>query len=578
MVAHIRHNYTSYDKLLRQISYNEARHQVEKETLEKIIEWRGGEDMTVENTRGDAADDLLKEVIVISDEEETESDADDIHPVHHEQIRVEELPSSWYERDYTRALSPIAQSHREPVQPYPRPVRIHRPSDAQIAQRTQTRYAVWEQARRDYQSRLAQNTTVLERVYKPEPAAHSRILVPLDPPAHPRAPIFHTETLPPRTTRVEYEVRLSPVLDSIPLGRVTQTFGWNNTLQPLPPRQPTPPKFIRDAHGVLFERVEPQVRELRPQPPQRYYQNEVPTMTGALVRARPASPQESAQPAPRYQGNPEPSDGIVLPSVEGSDGSYLPPRTRRNPFDRQAESREANIVRQERTSRDVAYIDLTSSSSQTPKRRRLEEVPPPSGRLAGEGSPGRPVERYYLPQHQRTTHVEPRRIEHGELHYSPQHHQSQAISVRDDPYAARQPVYETREASRPVTRVYEPMPYNRELQAATVAQSHHRPQNYSAVTRNHMETTLPAGNINTQPPLYAGRVFEPVVESHKYDSRVDREHFRPVREHVQPRVQETRVRYVYEDGTEVREPLQSLPPQRVLEYERSGAPVRAYAR
>ncbi|KAL9008042.1 MAG: hypothetical protein Q9173_006794 [Seirophora scorigena] len=62
--AYIRHSYTDYDKLLKTHGYLEARHMVEPFTLDKIIEWRDEKDDP------DAVEDILREVIVISDDED----------------------------------------------------------------------------------------------------------------------------------------------------------------------------------------------------------------------------------------------------------------------------------------------------------------------------------------------------------------------------------------------------------------------------------------------------------------------------------------------------------------------------
>ena len=64
VIAHIRHTYTNYDNLLKQVPYNEARRQVEKPCLDRLIQWRGDDD--------DAGkmDDVLREVIVIPDDDE----------------------------------------------------------------------------------------------------------------------------------------------------------------------------------------------------------------------------------------------------------------------------------------------------------------------------------------------------------------------------------------------------------------------------------------------------------------------------------------------------------------------------
>ena len=208
VVAHIRHNYTSYDKLLRTVQYNEARHQVEQETLAKIIEWRGGEDMTLEDP-GHAAHDLLKDVIVISDEEGSDGEASHVQPLTQEQIRVEELSRLDHDRGYGRSPSPAPEAQHEQPAPYPRLVRTYRPSDAEIAQRNHTRYAVLDQVRRDYRSRITQNPpTILQRVYDPEPAQPSRVLIPVDQPVQ----TYRAEAAVQRSVRVDYEVRPIPTI------------------------------------------------------------------------------------------------------------------------------------------------------------------------------------------------------------------------------------------------------------------------------------------------------------------------------------------------------------------------------
>ncbi|KAL8953310.1 MAG: hypothetical protein Q9222_000834 [Ikaeria aurantiellina] len=62
--AFIRHTYTDYDRLLKSHSYLDARSMVQPVTLDKIIEWRDEKD------EPDAVEDILREVIVISDDEE----------------------------------------------------------------------------------------------------------------------------------------------------------------------------------------------------------------------------------------------------------------------------------------------------------------------------------------------------------------------------------------------------------------------------------------------------------------------------------------------------------------------------
>lgn len=69
VVAHIRHLYTDYDRLLKLKSFHEARSAVEQATLAKVIEWRGDD----ENGRT-VLEDVFREVIVISDDDNSEAE------------------------------------------------------------------------------------------------------------------------------------------------------------------------------------------------------------------------------------------------------------------------------------------------------------------------------------------------------------------------------------------------------------------------------------------------------------------------------------------------------------------------
>lgn len=73
VVAHVRHMYTKYDSLLRRVQWNEARSMVEGPTLRKLVEWRGDDDNGKE-----ALEDVLREVIVISDDEDSEEESNEV--------------------------------------------------------------------------------------------------------------------------------------------------------------------------------------------------------------------------------------------------------------------------------------------------------------------------------------------------------------------------------------------------------------------------------------------------------------------------------------------------------------------
>jgi hypothetical protein len=66
VVAHIRHVYTDYDKLLKTGSWHEARHEVEHISLAKLKEWR---DETGE--KSNETEEAFREVIVIDDDDKS---------------------------------------------------------------------------------------------------------------------------------------------------------------------------------------------------------------------------------------------------------------------------------------------------------------------------------------------------------------------------------------------------------------------------------------------------------------------------------------------------------------------------
>lgn len=65
VLAHIRHVYTNYEQLLRIGEWKDARAAVEHQCLDKLVQWRGDDE---DDT--DAMSDILREVIVIPDDEE----------------------------------------------------------------------------------------------------------------------------------------------------------------------------------------------------------------------------------------------------------------------------------------------------------------------------------------------------------------------------------------------------------------------------------------------------------------------------------------------------------------------------
>lgn len=160
VVAHIRHSYTNYDKLLRQVPYNEARHMVEKTTLRKLVEWRGDENNKTEESRR-AVDDAVREVVVLSDEEESESELEEGQVVEGKDTKVDPArrPARPEVATEHRPVSPDEPSSGEDAPQGYRyvPQTSRRKAPVQIASETisrqqQSRYALWDQVRHEYQS------------------------------------------------------------------------------------------------------------------------------------------------------------------------------------------------------------------------------------------------------------------------------------------------------------------------------------------------------------------------------------------------------------------------------------------
>ncbi|KAI1418243.1 hypothetical protein F5Y13DRAFT_150932 [Hypoxylon sp. FL1857] len=91
-IAHIRHNHTRYDELLKQATWVNARKAVEKTCLDIIVKWRGDEE-----TGRDQLDEILREVIEISDTEESsdESSSADLTPMQHVSAMPARAPSRY---------------------------------------------------------------------------------------------------------------------------------------------------------------------------------------------------------------------------------------------------------------------------------------------------------------------------------------------------------------------------------------------------------------------------------------------------------------------------------------------------
>ena len=72
VVAHIRHEYTDYDRLLKVGSYIDARSKVEQVSLDQLMKWRGEGD-----TGMPEMEETFREVIVLDDDEDEDNESED---------------------------------------------------------------------------------------------------------------------------------------------------------------------------------------------------------------------------------------------------------------------------------------------------------------------------------------------------------------------------------------------------------------------------------------------------------------------------------------------------------------------
>ena len=94
VLAHIRHSHTRYDQLLKETTYVNARKAVESLCLDVLVKWRGDEE-----TGRDQLDEILCEVIVISESESDESDDDDDEDDSSDTSSAEENPAGRLVKD-----------------------------------------------------------------------------------------------------------------------------------------------------------------------------------------------------------------------------------------------------------------------------------------------------------------------------------------------------------------------------------------------------------------------------------------------------------------------------------------------
>ncbi|OJD20769.1 hypothetical protein ACJ73_07895 [Blastomyces percursus] len=274
VVAHIRHVYTDYDRLLRITSFQDARAAVEEPTLAKLVQWRGDD----ENGKT-VLEDVFREVIVISDDEEDESDlADDGFSRDGRQSSVEIVSSSALAGELqTRAMNygDLPAGDREADQDFsgdeapsgfrfiPRLSRKERATDKKRPDRRGfTRYQAWDRARDRYKaSEYLPDTTrlddyVVEHYSVPPPMQGTLQETSRLNSHHTRPLLVHVPISPgTRTARLGDSInearfnRPPNITDRPPLDSRPYYLEQNKS-------RPGPPDRIQLADGAVFERAD----------------------------------------------------------------------------------------------------------------------------------------------------------------------------------------------------------------------------------------------------------------------------------------------------------------------------------
>lgn len=155
VLAHIRHTHTRYDTLLKETTWQNARKVVEALCLDTLVKWRGDEE-----TGRDQLDEILREVVVISDSEDDDSDYETDGSSLEEAERMPtasnlvESHVSGQVSDSRRRTPKTVHSHKGPLTPVKTKGNIKKNtgkrSSGKKAQRGFKRYHAWQEAIRRF--------------------------------------------------------------------------------------------------------------------------------------------------------------------------------------------------------------------------------------------------------------------------------------------------------------------------------------------------------------------------------------------------------------------------------------------
>lgn len=364
VVAHIRHSYTDYDRLLRRVAYNDARHAVEEQTLQKLVEWRDA-DKPGDSAHRRNVDDAVKEIVVLSDEEESDSELEEGQVDENEDVKV---------RSARRAEQPAVATEHRPVplaelssgEEAPQGYRfltqtVKRPEVASLEAdnqaRLQSRYARLDQVRQRYYSAVSapQPAQVIARV----PIDERPIARTVAPPSYdvryvPAAAVQYRRNLPQPVSQHISRIATERT------DNLRSRGSTDNPTQVRIVREPSPPHLVRGADGRLYERVPQSEIEVLPRAP---YNDLATTQAFStyVVSRRSATP-----PARVHRWTPSRNDtGTILPSIEHPDSGYATQNVRQDLPSVFTSSSGLPVPQGN-------LIDLTNSAEQATRRMQLD--------------------------------------------------------------------------------------------------------------------------------------------------------------------------------------------------------------
>jgi hypothetical protein len=300
VLAHIRHNHTRYDSLLKETSWQNARKVVEALCLDILVKWRGDEE-----TGRDQLDEILREVVIISDSEnddselETDNTSADIAMVDEPQQPASDMPQP-PPQILPGALHPISHPHvvqqrERPDPPASMPIPNRAPD-----KRGFKRYQAWKEAIRRVQVNDTQpQGNAGPSYHHQEPLGADPIRPEMQDSRPMNRPTDHPSSNPRsfgfRRSSPRPMVPMDPIMSVPPARLQVNTASYGQPPQPERPSRPLMNPAVHGLQDLLVRSIEP----ASPDAPQSYYIRTLPPRGRGSAPQSPVSllPQRHTRPA-----------------------------------------------------------------------------------------------------------------------------------------------------------------------------------------------------------------------------------------------------------------------------------------